>query len=86
MFYFQTGASEVDLTLPKFETSFEWTNLDEDLKSLGVKTVFDAKNSNLSDISNEPLYVSKVVHKAIIKVNEEGSEAAAVSGAVIATR
>ena len=51
-----------------------------------MRTIFDAKNSNLSDISDEPLYVSKVVHKAIIKVNEEGSEAAAVSGAVIATR
>ena len=72
----------MELTLPKFETSFEWSNPEEDLISLGVKQIF-SKSSNLTDISFEDLYVSKVVHKAIIKVNEEGSEAAAVSGAVL---
>ncbi len=53
---------------------------------MGVKTLFDAENAKLTDISDEPLHVSKVVHKAVIKVNEEGSEAAAATGAVIATR
>ena len=82
VYFIQTGASEVELTLPKFEISFEWSNLENDLKSLGVTNIFDAKSSNLTNISDEPLHVSKIVHKAVIKVNEEGSEAAAVSGAV----
>ena len=65
---------------------FKWENLEETLKSLGVKAVFDVENANLNNISDEALYVSKVVHKAVIKVNEEGSEAVAASGVVLSER
>ena len=82
----QSILSEVELVLPKFETDFNWENLEETLKSLGVKTLFDEENAKLTDISDEPLHVSKVVHKAVVKVKEQGSEAAAATGAVIATR
>ena len=74
------------MVLPKFEVDFKWENLEETLKSLGVKAVFDVENANLNNISDEALYVSKVVHKAVIKVNEEGSEAVAASGVVLSER
>jgi len=74
----QASPSQVDLVLPKFETKFKWENLEETLQNLGVKAMFD--EANLNNISDEALSVSKVVHEAIIKVNEEGSEAAAASG------
>ena len=56
------------------------------MKSLGVQTLFNAEDAKLTEISDEPLQVSKVVHKAIIKVNEEGSEAAAATGAITTDR
>lgn len=37
-------------------------------------------NANFNRISNIPLMVDKVLHKAIIDINEEGTEAAATTG------
>jgi serpin B len=59
--------------------SFEVKGLMKKLQSMGVSSLFDETKSNLSNISDEPLYVSKMSHNAVIKVNEEGSEAAAVT-------
>ncbi|CAB4056900.1 unnamed protein product [Lepeophtheirus salmonis] len=62
-------------------------DLGDACKSLGLKDMFDEK-SDFSGMAGGPgeLYVSKVVQKAIIEVNEEGSEAAAASGMVMMMR
>ncbi len=50
---------------------------------MGMEDVFDGQKVNLSGMSpNNDLVVSKVVHKAFVEVNEEGTEAAAATGVV----
>ncbi|XP_030751112.1 antichymotrypsin-2-like isoform X4 [Sitophilus oryzae] len=70
---------EVVVRLPKFkiETTIE---LNEPLKKLGLGVLFGQK-ADFSEMleSAEPLAVSKVVQKAFIEVNEEGTEAAAAT-------
>ncbi len=77
---------EVQVSLPRFkmEETYDMKSL---LISMGMEDVFDGQKVNLSGMSpNNDLVVSKVVHKAFVEVNEEGTEAAAATGAVVAIR
>ncbi|GIY59685.1 hypothetical protein CDAR_505471 [Caerostris darwini] len=70
----------VQVTLPRFSLSEEY-DLIPLFKELGVNSVFDASTADLTGISSRlGLYISKVVHKCAVQVNEEGGEAAAVTG------
>ena len=79
-------AYEVDLKLPRFETSSDTDKLTLNgglialLQQMGIRQVFDY---NISQVPNmcekENMYISMMRQKAKIKVNEEGSEAAAVT-------
>jgi serine protease inhibitor len=53
-------------------------------QSLGVHDLFDASKADLSGISAAPgLYVDTFVHEAWVQVDEEGTEAAAATGAAV---
>jgi serpin B len=73
---------EVNISLPKFkmETGFETGEL---LKELGMKKVFtnDADFSAISETTQ--LKIDKVIHKAFIEVDEDGTEAAAATAVVM---
>ena len=66
---------DVMLQIPKFRLEYGVKNLNESLKSLGMGEAF----SNGADFSGieEGIWISRVLHKAVIDVDEAGSEAAA---------
>lgn len=73
----------VDLKLPRFETAFDTDDaggLIELLKGMGIRRAFDGNSAEIPSMcENGNLYISMMKQKAKIKVNEEGSEAAAVT-------
>lgn len=77
-----------EFRIPKFKISFE-LEASKVLKELGLVLPFTGEG-DLSEMVDSPhgqdLYVSSIFHKSFIEVNEEGSEAAAASAAVIKLR
>ncbi|XP_078544127.1 serpin B6-like isoform X1 [Lissotriton helveticus] len=78
--------NEVELFLPRFNLEENY-DLKPILTSLGMLDAFDVVKSDFSGMSdNNDLVLSKVVHKAFVDVNEEGTEAAAATAAVMMLR
>lgn len=76
----------VTLALPKW-TARKPLSLNAALKSLGMKRAFVAGEADLSGMDGgRDLFVSDVVHEGFVEVSEEGTEAAAATGVVVATR
>lgn len=73
------GSRKVNVTMPRFkmECSYE---LPGTLREMGVKSAF-SNSANFDNITldHESLKVDKVVHKAVVDVSEEGTEAAAAT-------
>ena len=69
---------EVNLWLPRFETKYH-IKLNDILSEMGMPLSFDPVHADFSAMSDYALCLSFVQQDAIIKVDEEGSEAAAVS-------
>lgn len=78
---------KVNAYVPKFKLEYE-SELSETFKALGAHLPFDQFKADFTGINDEPsgLYISKVLHKAVVEVNEEGTEAAAATGVVMMTR
>ena len=74
------------VSFPRFKIE-ESLDLHDVLKSMGIKDLFDENRADLSGMDGtRELYVSKIFHKAFVEVNEEGSEAAAATAAVVMMR
>jgi serpin B len=77
-----TEQEEFTVYLPRFEFEFD-RSLGDDLKALGLDIAFSPQEADFSGISPIALYIADVIHKTYIKVNEEGTEAAAVTAVVM---
>lgn len=72
------------LYMPKFKMEYK-IKLNETLKALGMEIAFDPYNANFKKIYEGVgnAYISDVDHKTFVDVNEEGTEAAAVTSVTI---
>ncbi len=75
---------EVKVYLPRFKTTsqFEISGM---LQAMGMKSAFDASTADFSGMTGgKDLFISAAIHKAFVDVNEEGTEAAAATGIIMA--
>ncbi len=72
---------DVILTMPKFRVETPVLNLAGTLSAMGMPDAFSLPDADFSGIteSQPPLYIGKVLHKAFVDVDEEGTEAAAAT-------
>jgi serpin B len=84
----QNPPRRVELSLPRFKASFE-AGLVEPFEAMGMHRAFDANVADFSGMTGKPqaelpLAIDQIVHRAIIDVAEEGTEAAAATGVTVA--
>jgi serpin B len=74
---------KVIVFFPKFKIESQFS-LGQTLALMGMSDAFDPELADFSAmVGQKELYISAVIHKAFLEVNEEGSEAAAATGVVV---
>ncbi|WP_280746662.1 serpin family protein [Parabacteroides sp. PF5-9] len=80
--FYRKLATDVLLKIPRFKIDYE-RSLSEDLREMGLQSMF-GNDANFSLIHpTEPLIVSNVLQKTFIEITEEGTDASAASGVEI---
>ncbi len=76
---------EGDVGLPRFRIEATYP-LKEPLQAMGITDAFDEQKADFSGIApltDGRLYITKVLQKAVVEVDEEGTKAAAATGVVV---
>ena len=76
-----------EFALPKFKTEFS-AELSESLKSLGMSDAFDSDKADFTALGTSDegnIYISRVLHKTFIQVDEKGTKAGAATAVDMAT-
>lgn len=78
------ASKEITLSMPKFEYESSY-KMGEVLYDMGMTDAFNPDSADFSGIDggNGDLYISRVIHKAVISVDEKGTEASAATAVVI---
>ena len=75
---------EVDVYLPKFEFTSRF-NLSDTLRAMGMADAFSHRSADFSGMTSaERIWISDVIHKAFIAVDEKGTTAAAATAVMMA--
>src|SRR5262245_12184098 len=76
------GEAPGDVKIPRFKLEYQ-KSLNETLKAMGMEVAFDSGRADFSGMrelsDGRRLFISEVKHKAVVEVNEEGTEAAAAT-------
>lgn len=80
-------AQKVELRLPRFEVDTRFS-LNEVLKQLGMVRAFERGRAEFAGMNGgkEQLQIDAVLHKAVLKVDEQGAEAAAATGVAVGVK
>ena len=73
---------EGEVVLPRFKMEYE-SELNETLGALGMGIAFGSTADFSGIAGDQGLFISRVRHKAVIEVNEEGTEAAAATAVTV---
>lgn len=79
------GNDPVKVYVPRFKIDSD-LNLNKVLSLMGMSDVFEESLVNLSGISSDPIFLSRVIHKAEIEVDEDGTVASSITVGDIANR
>ena len=86
------GRERVNVALPRFEVNPPGSvPLGDALVKMGMGQAFDAERADFTGMANpaspnDRLHISDVFHKAFVKLDEKGTEAAAATAVVMMTR
>jgi len=76
-------STRVTLTMPQFEFESEFS-LKDTLAGMGMRDAFSPGDADFSGMTgNRELYISAVLHKAFVAVDEAGTEAAAATAVIM---
>lgn len=79
----QLSPTEIQLGMPKFEMATDM-DVKKEFKEMGLIDPFEMSTADFSGINGRlDLFISAILHKAFVKVNEAGTEAAAATAVVI---
>lgn len=71
----------VRIAMPRYQLE-QFVKLEQALQAMGMTDAF-TDSADFTDLSDEPLCISRVLHKTYLKVDEEGTEAAAATAVIV---
>ncbi len=77
---------KVAVSLPRFQVEYGVRSIKDELQSLGINEVFDGREGFMEMSDDPDVHLDDVLHKAVMEVTEEGTEAAAATVGVMMTR